>query len=681
MLLQLLITTGLTPLPATPSPSGEAVAPSAHSVSASSELVWGDFDGDGRRDSLQVSPDGRLRLLVAGRTAELVDRTLGSGLEQVRDVRLALAEDYDGDGRDDLFLVLDSEADGRGVLLRAGEDATFAEATEDLDLARVRFAEWIDFDGDGRVDLFTTGASGLALHRNTVGGFVEVPLELDPEFQLSITGNGGHSVLSRKLRDTASSGQYLRASSRPELGRLYPVSNDWFVDAANGRVGLGNVDPATTLDVNGVVRSRSAGLVFPDNTTQTTATLPGAAGAVGPAGAQGPTGPAGPAGAVGPQGPAGAAGLPGEVGPAGPTGAAGAPGPAGPTGPTGPQGPQGPDGGAASWEQVGPHQISSVPVAVGPQSEPQVAFQIDSDNTGLWIDPSSTGVDLVWKAWSPGAKELSVWMEHASLGHSRVATFGAGSLLGHLGIGGSPQREVDVNGVVRSSAGGIVFGDGTVQTTATVPLGPAGDAGEPGPMGPQGPTGPEGPEGSAGPIGPKGPDGPPGARGPLGPTGPQGPDGPTGPGGAGYWGTQHAYVTGIDFQAEDSIAKVLSMTTAGLATHGEDGSNAPLIGALHLPHGAVIHSFVVYGRDAHSLREVRTGLKYLTHLDPGGSTELATHLSQGQPGTYTGSQSGIDHTVDLTLRQYFVEVRPEGGPWESSGTMGILAAVVEYTLD
>ena len=75
----------------------------------------------------------------------------------------------------------------------------------------------------------------------------------------------------------------------------------------------------------------------------------------------------------------------------------------------------------------------------------------------------------------------------------RVDTFFAGvermriNAVGNVGINtAAPAQKLDVAGTIRSSSGGFMFPDGTVQTTATA-------------RGPQGPQGPKGAQGPAGP--------------------------------------------------------------------------------------------------------------------------------------------------------------------------------------
>jgi hypothetical protein len=55
-----------------------------------------------------------------------------------------------------------------------------------------------------------------------------------------------------------------------------------------GNVGIGTLTPTQKLEVAGIIRSSSGGVMFPDGTLQATATLKG------PQGAQGPPGPVGP---------------------------------------------------------------------------------------------------------------------------------------------------------------------------------------------------------------------------------------------------------------------------------------------------------------------------------------------------------------------------------------------------
>jgi enediyne biosynthesis protein E4 len=83
--------------------------------------------------------------------------------------------DFDGDGDDDLF-VTDSSEDGRNLLYRNDGDFSFTEIGEAAGVARGNDAGnasadalWLDYDGDGREDLFVVRFGRSQLFRNEGG--------------------------------------------------------------------------------------------------------------------------------------------------------------------------------------------------------------------------------------------------------------------------------------------------------------------------------------------------------------------------------------------------------------------------------------------------------------------------------------------------------------------------------
>lgn len=59
----------------------------------------------------------------------------------------------------------------------------------------------------------------------------------------------GPPPCARAIRDQANPGSCLAAARTPTLGALFPLSPNFFIDAANGNVGIGTLRPATALDV------------------------------------------------------------------------------------------------------------------------------------------------------------------------------------------------------------------------------------------------------------------------------------------------------------------------------------------------------------------------------------------------------------------------------------------------
>lgn len=347
---------------------------------------WVDFDGDSLLDTILLDSSGPLRLLRNEGDGSFRDVTREAGLEGAQGVTKALWQDYDGDQDLDVLLVSPS---GRTELFRADGAGGFTAMGADsgLELSNsIHGARWVDYDNDGRVDLLLMSQQAHQLYHNEGhGAFTRVRLQLDapivlPEDRVTSAraqdqagidagqrggtqsssgttlGGGlgspaptppGSSIASglacsSGVDDFSNPGSCIPGSTTPTLGMLYPLSNDWYIDGF-GSVGLGTTSPTARLDVDGLIRSRSGGIEFPDGSVQSTATL------VGPAGADGADGAEGPAGATGPEGPQGPQGLEGPQGPQG------IEGPMGPMGPQGDDGAPGISGDDALWQVNGNH--------------------------------------------------------------------------------------------------------------------------------------------------------------------------------------------------------------------------------------------------------------------------------------------------------------------------------------
>src|SRR5262249_49618246 len=87
--------------------------------------------------------------------------------------------DYDGDGKQDVFLLAAVVRKGKlgNLLLHNEGNGRFKDVTADADLAGESAGlacAVADFDNDGRPDLFVTSLDGLHLHRNVSGKFKDV---------------------------------------------------------------------------------------------------------------------------------------------------------------------------------------------------------------------------------------------------------------------------------------------------------------------------------------------------------------------------------------------------------------------------------------------------------------------------------------------------------------------------
>jgi hypothetical protein len=119
--------------------------------------AWADFDGDGDPDRFVGFNGAPSRLYRNDGTAGFTDVAAATGLIVERRVRTSAWGDFDGDGRPDLLLGYAGEGPVLGLWHNDGGTG-FTEVSRDvglsLDAGATRQASWVDYDGDGDLDLF-----------------------------------------------------------------------------------------------------------------------------------------------------------------------------------------------------------------------------------------------------------------------------------------------------------------------------------------------------------------------------------------------------------------------------------------------------------------------------------------------------------------------------------------------
>lgn len=139
--------------------------------------AWADVDGDGRLDLLVAFASAPRRLYLNGPEG-FRDVAGEMGIAGTRGARAAAWGDYDGDGRPDLVVGL--VPDGGPVLQLFRNDGNgFQDVTLAAGLVveggAVRQLAWVDFDGDGDLDLFVAFRDRPnALFRNENGRLTDV---------------------------------------------------------------------------------------------------------------------------------------------------------------------------------------------------------------------------------------------------------------------------------------------------------------------------------------------------------------------------------------------------------------------------------------------------------------------------------------------------------------------------
>jgi ASPIC and UnbV/FG-GAP-like repeat len=180
-------------------------------------MAWSDFNGDGVPDifinrgalggTLRTFPKPvrervRDELLLSKGPGRFVDRASEFGIEKKdcsgRHVRWV---DFDADGRLDLFInCLDRGSVAGGYpkqLYRQSPDKRFVDVAEQvkLDLRDHELVDmvWFDADGDGRIDLFTHEDSGYFLYRLVEGAYVRQQVHVGPFHRTSVAGLRGNT--------------------------------------------------------------------------------------------------------------------------------------------------------------------------------------------------------------------------------------------------------------------------------------------------------------------------------------------------------------------------------------------------------------------------------------------------------------------------------------------------------
>ena len=210
--------------------------------------AWADFDGDGDLD-LFVGMRYSGNRLYRNDAGTFVDVAPALGLADPEDTRAAAWGDYDGDGDLDLYVGYPAGADTPNRLYR-NDDQIFVDVAPGLGIDLVgttRQPSWVDYDGDGDLDLFVamrdqpnrlfrndgaetftdvTAESGLGDPRRTVG-VVWFDYDRDGDLDVHVSNqNGDEDAFYRNEGD----GTF--ADVAPALGMNRPGRGDEYGSVA-----------------------------------------------------------------------------------------------------------------------------------------------------------------------------------------------------------------------------------------------------------------------------------------------------------------------------------------------------------------------------------------------------------------------------------------------------------------
>ena len=235
-------------------PTFDRVQPDLFGAPGAQPNAWADFDRDGDLD-LFVGMRYSANRLYRNDAGHFVDVAPTLGLDDLEDTRAAAWGDYDGDGDPDLYVGYPVNAGIPNRLYR-NDDQIFVNVAMGLGMDLVgttRQPSWIDYDGDGDLDLFVamrdqpnrmfrndgppawtftdvTAESGLGDPRRTVG-VAWFDFDRDGDLDIHVSNqNGDEDAFLRNEGD----GTFMDIA--PALGMNHPNRGDEY----------GSVAPAVT---------------------------------------------------------------------------------------------------------------------------------------------------------------------------------------------------------------------------------------------------------------------------------------------------------------------------------------------------------------------------------------------------------------------------------------------------
>ncbi|HEX4346673.1 MAG TPA: FG-GAP-like repeat-containing protein [Vicinamibacterales bacterium] len=129
-----------------------------------------DYDGDGWLDVLVAAAHGGCTLYKNNGDGTFTDMSIPSGMDGCLTAFITTIGDYNNDGHPDIFVTRNGFFSGECSLYRNNGDGTFTEVTQEAGLSGwgpAFTASWVDYDGDGRLDLYVAYNLGSLFERKT----------------------------------------------------------------------------------------------------------------------------------------------------------------------------------------------------------------------------------------------------------------------------------------------------------------------------------------------------------------------------------------------------------------------------------------------------------------------------------------------------------------------------------
>lgn len=160
------------------SPRFAPVQPELFAAAGGQPNCWGDFDNDGDPDLFVGFKANLPNRLYRNDGGKFVEVAADLKLADLTDTRAAAWGDFNADGNLDLYVGFTRRSGAPNKLYRNDGRGKFTEVAEEMGVAakgETRQVSWVDFDNDGKVDLFIAfrDAPNMLFH-NEGNRFVDV---------------------------------------------------------------------------------------------------------------------------------------------------------------------------------------------------------------------------------------------------------------------------------------------------------------------------------------------------------------------------------------------------------------------------------------------------------------------------------------------------------------------------
>jgi hypothetical protein len=237
--------------PEAAAPQFELVQPELFAVAGGQPNCWADFNNDGHLDLFVGFKDGVANRLYRYDGKMFADVAADLGIGDLTDTRAAAWGDFDADGQVDLYVGFTRRSGAANKLYRNdGDGKRFTEISHDLGIdvkGETRQVSWIDFDNDGRVDLFVAfrDAPNMLFH-NDGHKFVDVAKDMGVDDPRKTVGAVWFDMNDDGRLDlfTANQDGTLNGLFRNDGSRFVDVAHDLGMDAAGRPQNFGSNGPS-----------------------------------------------------------------------------------------------------------------------------------------------------------------------------------------------------------------------------------------------------------------------------------------------------------------------------------------------------------------------------------------------------------------------------------------------------